>query len=131
MKTTNYDESQTMNELEQLLVFKSEYEKQELIDELKILKMKLISDKEIEEAARVHSNEYWGENYITECKNYNEAGFNAGVDFALKEVEQLIVEFNDFCSSIERNSLTGLYWFNLKHLTTQQLLQQFIEQRNK
>ena len=40
--------------------------------------------KTIEQAAREHANEYWGENYNTECKNYNEAGFTSGVEFAQK-----------------------------------------------
>lgn len=57
--------------------------------------------------------------------------FIVGAQFALKEIQSLMVEFEEFCSSIERNRLTGLYWFNLKHITTQQLLEKFIEFKNK
>jgi hypothetical protein len=42
----------------------------------------------IEKAATIHANEYWGENYMTECKNYNMAGFKAGAEFALSELRE-------------------------------------------
>lgn len=57
--------------------------------------------------------------------------FKAGVQFALNEIQPLMVEFVDFCSSIEKNRLTGLYWFNFKHITTEQLIAEFIKSKNK
>lgn len=35
----------------------------------------------VEKAAEEYANDIWGENYITECKNYNIQGFIAGAEF--------------------------------------------------
>jgi len=42
--------------------------------------------KTIEEAAREYADSIWGENYITECKNYHSDGFKSGVEFAQRWV---------------------------------------------
>ena len=42
----------------------------------------------VEKAANEHADEFWGENYITENKNYNVAGFIAGAEFALTELRK-------------------------------------------
>lgn len=99
----------------------------------------LIPQSRIDEAAKDHSNKYWGENYITECKNYNEAGFNAGVQFTLNEIQPLIVEFAEwFFVETDKFTRPNLYsvveWSSLdnaKLYTAEQLLEEFINYKNK
>lgn len=90
----------------------------------------LIPQSKIDEAAIKHSNEYWGE-------NYNEAGFNAGVQFALNEIQPFVCEFAEFAYKnydyIERisNKREWMWKKNNDCFTTQQLLEEFINYKNK
>lgn len=102
----------------------------------------IIPQSKIDESAKKHSNGYWGENYITECKNYNEAGFNAGVEFTLNEIQPLMVEFAEWISKNNWNSdFADEYGYGfsryvgedklLTFKTTQQLFEEFINYKNK
>lgn len=91
--------------------------------------MNLIDEKVIIEAAKEYALVKNDEHEITFM--LSKSDFKAGCKFAQQQLQPFIIDFVEFCSSIERNSLTGLYWFNLKHLTTQQLLEEFVEIKNK
>lgn len=88
----------------------------------------MITQSKIDEASSDYTEEHYGKRQVD---IYIHESFEAGVQFALNEIEPLMVEFADFCSSIEKNRLTGLYWFNFKHITTEQLLAEFIKSKNK
>ena len=105
--------------------------------------LQLIPKQKIEEAARSHCNIKQDliideeERYYKDFKKYD--GFNAGVDFTLKEVEPFTCEFAEWIelSDYKRCLRRDIFrWYNpqndlIPSVTTQQLLQQFIEERNK
>jgi len=83
--------------------------------------MKLIDEKEVEEAARIYADEVWGKNYITECKNYHTDGFKQGTSFAEQKLQPMMVELIDYIDENEWNN----------NVTSREKLEQFLKTRQK
>lgn len=90
----------------------------------------LIPQSKIDEAAKLHIYE------CIEKSEYDrsELSFNAGVQFALNKIEPLMVEMLEWT----RKNLDGNWdenaWLNKRNgseLTSQQLLEEFINSKNK
>lgn len=96
----------------------------------------LIPQQKIDEAA----SDYADVNYDEDYRNFYdvcETAFNAGVQFALKEIEPLICEFAEWAYKnydyIERigNKSEWIWKKNNDCFTTKQLLEEFINSKNK
>lgn len=61
---------------------------------------------------------------------YFGSGFNQGVQFALNEIQPLMVEFTRFCSTYIHNFLKQKKNFS-EYKSIEQLLEEFINYKNK
>ena len=56
--------------------------------------------------------------------------FNAGVQFALNEIQPLMVELADFTRSLNKTT-NGAWIYDCKFFTTEQLLEQFLKTKTE
>lgn len=95
--------------------------------------MKLIEESIIEEAAKDHIN------HCILIGEYDRSSlsFKSGCNFTQQQLQPFIVEFVEFCSQKYIMELNGKIWNStyylddMKDYTTQQLLEEFIEFKNK
>lgn len=86
---------------------------------------------------RLNDHEDWEDDGFDE--GYNAAGnrsfrygFNNGVQFAITEIQPLMIEFKDWCDINERDlRLENISNTNSSAITTEQLLEEFIKRNNK
>ena len=91
--------------------------------------MKLIPQNKIDEAAREHYR--MGQLGLEKAAD-TEHAFHKGVQFALNEIQPLMIEFKDWCDINERDlRLENISNMNSSAITTEQLLEEFIKRNNK
>ena len=97
----------------------------------------LIPQSKIDEAAKQLSLDTFGDddNFSGDISTFTN-GFNSGVQFALKEIKPIMIEFAEWLLSYDRNS-EGM-WFspfsslsNNPKFTTEQLLEQFLKTKTE
>ena len=91
----------------------------------------LIPQSKINEDAKQLSLDTFGDDdnfsgYISTFTN----GFNSGVQFALKEIKPIIIEFADFTRSLNKTT-NGEWIYDCKFFTTEQLLEQFLKTKTE
>lgn len=98
--------------------------------------MKLIDEKEVEEAAKLFERydglQIWSENNNSGCALCIKS-FEKGASFAEQKLLPMMVEFTDFCNKnyyITVHPILPYTWVDLdweKCFTTEQLLEQFLK----
>lgn len=82
--------------------------------------MKLIDEKEVEEAASEWLN------IFSSCETKEQEIFVAGVSFAEQKLQPLIIKFKEWCDENEHELRLYNIVTNNPALTTEQLLEQFL-----
>lgn len=90
--------------------------------------MKLIDEEKVNDIAVKYADVVWGENYVTECKNYHIDGVKYGVQFAETELSNFVIELIESIFDYENESKSRICEFDR---TPQEVFEKFIKQRQK